>query len=173
MLPNIFHFTPLNGLTRLETMEREMILFALVKSRAAPYNRRRGKPNVAAAARWLGVSRNTLYLRLRLLENLGHSITLEQSAPRSPCPSHRPSLVTHLKAIGMKPNPTRKNRFWNQSREALQDIFDAANRIRLAKVRELRPDLNPSDEGMSAIHHWLAIRRIFERRGFSLSRLRS
>ena len=150
-----------------------MILFALIKSRTAKLNRRNGGPNVAAAARWLGVSRWTLYCRMAGLSRAGHPLPLEKASPKMSEPKRRLTVATLLKRMGMTPKPTRKNRFWNQSRESLQDIFDGANRIRLAKMKDLRPDLNPSDEAMAIIHHWLSIRRIFERRGFSLSRLRS
>lgn len=170
MLPNIFHFTPLHGLTRLQTIERETVLFALVKTRRSRNSKRSDGVNVTAAAHWLGIARTTLYGMLSSYVKAGCPIQCEwePKAPRRQ--AYCPKVIILLKRLGVVIPP---GRFWNQSREALQDIFDEANRIRLAKVRELRPDLNPTTEGMAAIHHWLSIRRIFERRGFSLSRLRS
>jgi hypothetical protein len=173
MLPKIFHFTPLHGITRLETMEREMILFALVASRRAPNTKRADGVNITAAARWVGLSTNHLRNKLRFFAAAGQPIAVAGDGRANRSAQQHSRVVTLLKKLGCKYPPRTKGRFWNQSREELQECFDAANRIRLAKVRELRPDLRVSDEAISLIKTWQAIRRIFERRGFSLSRLRS
>lgn len=166
MIPGlrIGRFIALPGLTRMETLEREVIRHALVLCHKHGWDGRvlPGTVNKAGAARYLGIGRQTLYMKLRHYAAVGHRIGGQIGGPRR-VPGDR--LAKALKKLGIAMPKT----LWTQGVEDQRDLLREANRARLVLL-----DLEHPDHGGSAALAvqtnvaWKRVKTIFKRRGIEL-----
>lgn len=165
---NLQDWAALPGLTRAETLERAGLFHALKKTRPCKRGLRVCK---RAAAKWLGIARNTLLNRLNYFALKKQPIEVEdgRGGGRRRYKGPTPTAAQLLRYFGV--DSTHRGSFWVQGSEWLQGLIDAANRRRLELIKAHHPDRSGSAAKAAEVNEkWRRLRKIFRARGFEARR---
>lgn len=158
---HITDFSPLSGLTRLETLERMVILYAL-KRFPATFSDIVG--NRSKTAKWLGIGRFTLYRKLSFYNRAGCPIEIKEFKKGIPKIT---SLLIFLNVPINKDDS--KTNFWDLPMENLKEMLVIANKNRLDLLKKEHPDMGGSTEKTKKINNvWNSIKRIYKKHSIVL-----